>query len=86
MMPRTARELQQLLEERNLYPWYAAANGSEPHEGWALIEEKDKWVVYQVAPLTARKERSFNTEHEAVAWLISEMKNDAFADYFRDLE
>jgi hypothetical protein len=84
--PTTARELQELLEQRNLYPWYAAANGTEPHDGYTLRKEGNEWVTYSYGPAAIPKERRFGSEGDAVRDLIDRLKNDrAFASYVTDL-
>lgn len=84
-MPVTAVELQKLLEQRNLYPWYAAANGTEPHDGYALKREGDKWIVYRYGLAAIPNERAFVDEQEAVKDLLERLRKDGFADYLKDL-
>jgi len=84
-MPATAVELQKLLEQRNLYPWYAAANGTEPHNGHALVKEGNKWVVYDYGPGTIPDEQTFDDEAQAVANLIDRLRRYGFADYLKDV-
>lgn len=84
-MPVTANELQELLEQRDLYPWYAAANGTEPHDGYALRKEGDRWVVYRYGLGTIPNEQAFPNEQEAVRNLIERLRNDGFAEYLKDL-
>jgi len=84
-MPATAIELQKLLKERNLYPWHAAADGTDPYDGYGLKREGDKWVVYLHAPMTAPDERYFANEEEAIVHLVERLRHDGFADYLKDL-
>jgi hypothetical protein len=85
-LPETAQELQKLLEERKLYPWYAAANGTEPHDGYTLRKEPDGWVTYRYRPWANPKERHFSVERDAVSDLVGRLKEDgAFGAYVADL-
>jgi hypothetical protein len=84
-MPTTAAELQMLLERRELYPWHAAANGSEPYDGYCLRRDGSKWVVYRTGPLVMPKDEYFEIEADAVVNLIQRMKGDAFASHLGDL-
>ena len=84
-LPKTAQELQQILEQRNLYPWYAAANGTDPNDGYALRKETDGWVVYSVGPGAIPNERRFSLEQDAVADLVERLWKHGFAHYVRDL-
>ncbi len=85
-LPETAQELQQLLEERKLFPWYAAANGTEPHDGYTLRKEAAGWVTYRSGPWANPMERLFSAEKEAVLDLIRRLKEDgAFGAYVDDL-
>jgi hypothetical protein len=83
--PQTANELQQILEERKLYPWHAAANGREPHDGYCLKRLANGWVVYLSGPWAIPEEQHFDSEAAAVANLIERMRSDAFASYLEDL-
>jgi hypothetical protein len=83
--PKTLVELQTLLERRQLYPWYAAANGKDPYDGYGAKQDGDKWIVYRSAPMTAPDNQYFSTEPEAVSNLIQRLRNDGFADYLKDI-
>ena len=85
-MPTTAAELQKLLEERKLYPVYAAANGKEPYDGYALRREGNAWIVYRCGPMSAMRETYHEDEKEAVANFIKRLRTEGFADYVSDLE
>jgi hypothetical protein len=83
--PKTAMELQQLLEERKLYPWHASANGEEPYEGCCLKQVGNQWVVFDTGPAVIARKMAFDNESDAVANLIERMRKDVFASYFADL-
>ena len=78
MTPSTAVELQTWLEERKLYPYYAAANGSEPYDGYALKRTSVGWVIYRCAMMTAPNERHFEHERDAVAHYWGLLRQSGF--------
>ena len=77
--PSSAIELQKWLEDRQLYPYYAAADGTEPYDGYALRRtEGGGWVIYRCAMMTAPTEQHFNTEREAVAHYWNMLRHSGF--------
>jgi hypothetical protein len=83
--PTTARELQVILESRKLYPWHAAANGSEPHDGYALKRRGEEWIVFETGLGVIPHERCYQREDDAVADLLARLRSSVFAGSLRDV-
>ena len=84
MTPSTATELQKWLEGRKLYPYYAAADGTEPYDGYALKRTAIGWVIYRWAMMTAPNEQHFDSESDAVAHYGDLLRQSGFVSASED--